>query len=112
MINWQQIERIKYDKQRYCCEHFLIDIYRELTGIELTNKLLTSGFFNAQKLRNFRQVETPRQLTIVLFRDVNKAHVGLWYDNKVLHLSEQGVLLQPLDVAKMGFKRVNFYETA
>ena len=111
-MDWQQIERVKYDKQRYCCEHFLIDIYRELTGIDLTNKLLTSGFFNAQKLRNFRQVETPKQLTIVLFRDKAKAHVGLWYDNKVLHLSEQGVLLQPLDMAKMGFKRVNFYETA
>ena len=105
-------DTIRYDKDRYCCEHFLIDCYQHYKGIDLSDKLLSSGFFNAQKLRNFRQVETPKQLTIVLFRDANKAHVGLWYDNKVLHLSEQGVLLQPLDVAKMGFKRVNFYETA
>ena len=112
MIDWQQIERIKYDKQRYCCEHFLIDVYRALTGVDLSDKLLTRGFFTARQLRNFKQVDTPKQLTIVLFRDANKAHVGLWYDNKVLHLSEQGVLLQPLDVAKMGFKRVDFYETA
>ena len=105
-------DAIKYDADKYCCEHFLIDAYRYYTGKDISNKLLTSGFFNAQKLRNFRQVETPKQLTIVLFRDKAKAHVGLWYDNKVLHLSEQGVLLQPLDVAKMGFKRVNFYETA
>ena len=103
---------IRYDKNRYCCEHFLIDCYKEFKGVDLSDKLLSSGFFNAQKLRNFRQVETPKQLTIVLFRDANKAHVGMWYDNKVLHLSEQGVLLQPLDMAKMGFKRVNFYETA
>ena len=112
MIDWQQIERIKYDKQRYCCEHFLIDCYRHFKSIDLSDKLLSSGFFNAQKLRNFRQVDKPKQFTIVLFRDKARAHVGLWYDNKVLHLSEQGVLLQPLDVAKMGFKRVNFYETA
>ena len=103
---------IRYDKNRYCCEHFLIDCYKEFKGVDLSDKLLSSGFFNAQKLRNFRQVDKPKQLTIVLFRDANKAHVGLWYDNKVLHLSEQGVLLQPLDVAKIGFKRVNFYETA
>ena len=110
-MDWNRIENIKYDRERYCCEHFLIDVYRELAGSDLSDKLLTSGFFNIHKLRNFRQVDTPEQFTIVLFRDANKAHVGLWYDNKVLHLCEQGVLLQPLDVAILGFRRVNFYET-
>lgn len=110
MIDWQQIEQIKYDKDNYHCEHFLIDIYRELTGIDLSHKLLVSGFFNIKNLRNFRKIIQPKSLSIVLFRDKNKAHVGLWYDNKVLHLDTKGVLLQPLDVVKIGFKRVDFYE--
>lgn len=103
-------DTIRYDKNRYCCEHFLIDCYRHFKGVDLSDKLLSSGFFNAQKLRNFRQVDKPKQFTIVLFRDKAKAHVGMWFDNKVLHLDNQGVLLQPLDVVLMNFKRVNFYE--
>ena len=103
-------DTIRYDKNCYCCEHFLIDCYKHYTGVDLSDKLLSSGFFNAQKLRNFQQVDKPKQFTIVLFRDKSKAHVGMWFDNKVLHLDNQGVLLQPLDVVLMNFKRVNFYE--
>lgn len=103
-------ERIRYDKDSYHCEHFLIDVYREFTGVDLTTKLLTSGFFHVSNLRNFVKVDKPSEHTIVLFRDTNKAHVGLWHDNKVLHLDTKGVVLQHVDIVKMGFKRVDYYE--
>lgn len=109
-MNWDTMQDLQYDKDRYHCEHFLIDCYRFLTGIDLSHKLLASGFFNAKNMRNFVEVDKPKQHTIVLFRAKDKAHVGLWYDNKVLHLDMAGVLLQPLEVVKIGFKRVNYYE--
>lgn len=103
-------DAIKYDADKYCCEHFLIDAYRHYTGIDLTKRLLTSGFFSASNLRQFVPVIEPTQHTIVLFRDKGKAHVGLWLDGRVLHLEPHGVVWQSLNIVMQGFERVVFYE--
>ena len=103
-------DAIKYDADKYCCEHFLIDAYRHYTGIDISNKLLTSGLFNASNLRQFVPVVTPTQHTIVLFRDKGKAHVGLWLDGRVLHLEPHGVVWQSLNIVMQGFERVAYYE--
>ena len=103
-------DAIKYDADNYCCEHFLIDAYRHYTGIDISSKLLTSGFFNASNLRQFVPVVTPTQHTIVLFRDKGKAHVGLWLHGRVLHLEPHGVVWQTLNIVMQGFERVTYYE--
>lgn len=103
-------DAIKYDADKYCCENFLIDAYRYYTGIDISKRLLTSGFFCASNLRQFVRVDKPSQHTIVLFRDKSKAHVGLWLDGRVLHLEPHGVVWQPLDYIKRDFDRVIFYE--
>ena len=103
-------DAIKYDADKYCCEHFLIDAYRHYTGIDISPKLLTSGFFCASNLRQFVPVTEPTQHTIVLFRDKGKAHVGLWLDGRVLHLEPHGVVWQSLNIVMQGFERVAYYE--
>lgn len=103
-------DAIKYDADKYCCEHFLIDAYKHYRQIDLSPKLLTSGFFNVRNLRQFVQVDKPIQHTIVLFRDNRKAHVGLWIDGRVLHLEPHGVVWQSLDYILRDFDRVVFYE--
>lgn len=104
-------DAIKYDADKYCCEHFLIDAYRHYTGKDISNKLLTSGFFCASNLRQFVPVTEPRQYTIVLFRDKSKAHVGLWLDGRVLHLEPHGVVWQSLNIVMQGFERATYYES-
>ena len=103
-------DEVQYNAKSYCCEHFVIDAYRHYKGIDLTNKLLTSGFFNACNLRRFKRIDMPYQYCFVMFRASNKAHVGLWVDGKVLHLESSGVTWQPLDYIKQQFDRVYFYE--
>ena len=103
-------DSIIYDADSYCCEHFLIDAYKHYKRIDLSPKLLTSGFFSASNLRQFVPVVEPTQYSIVLFRAKNEAHVGLWVDGRVLHLEPHGVVWQPLDYIKQGFDRVLFYE--
>ena len=103
-------DAIKYDADKYCCEHFLIDAYKHYTGIDISNRLLTSGFFCASNLRQFMPVTEPTQHTIVLFRDKGKAHVGLWLDGRVLHLEPHGVVWQTLNIVMQGFERVAYYE--
>ena len=103
-------DAIKYDADKYCCEHFLIDAYKHYTGKDISKRLLTSGFFCASNLRQFVPVTKPRQHTIVLFRDKGKAHVGLWLDGRVLHLEPHGVVWQSLNIVMQGFERVAYYE--
>lgn len=103
-------DSIIYDADRYCCEHFLIDAYKHYKQIDLSPKLLTSGFFCAPNIRNFDRVDKPSQYSIVLFRARSQAHVGLWVDGRVLHLEPHGVVWQSLDIVKKGFERVLFYE--
>lgn len=104
-------DAIKYNTDKYCCEHFLIDAYKHYTGIDISNRLLTSGFFNASNLRQFVPVISPTQHTIVLFRDKGKAHVGLWLDGRVLHLEPHGVVWQSINIVMQGFERVTYYES-
>lgn len=101
---------IRYDKSYYCCEHFLIDAYRHYTGVDLSERLLTSGMFNPKNLKAFRAMDKPKQYSIVMFREYQKAHVGLWVDGKVLHLEQAGVTWQPLHIVMRAFDRVRFYE--
>lgn len=104
-------DAIRYDADKYCCEHFLIDAYKHYTGKDISNKLLTSGFFKAPNIKNFDPVSEPRQYTIVMFRNRSgQTHVGLWLDGRVLHLEPHGVVWQPLDYIKRDFDRVIFYE--
>lgn len=104
---WQDV---RYDKSKYCCEHFLIDAYKHYTGKDLAPKLLTAGFFKPQNLRNFIEIQKPTQHSIVMFRGERQAHVGLWVDGQVLHLEPSGVVWQPLHIVIRGFERVRFYE--
>ncbi len=106
--NWQQMHKLEYS-DNYHCEHFAIDCYRFLTGIDISELMLTSGHFKAKNLRNFVKLDKPIQNCFVLMRDTDSSHVGIWYDNQVLHLTQNGVVMQPLCTLENSFKRVGFY---
>lgn len=107
--SWADMECLEYS-DKYHCEHFTIDAYRFLTDLDISQKLLTGNTAGVTNMRNFKQISQPTEYCLVLFRGYNQAHIGLWHDNKVLHLDRRGVVMQSLDAAKTGFKRVVFYE--
>lgn len=104
---WDDIE---YDADNYNCVHFLVDAHNHYTAINISDKLLNGGFDNPKNVRNFKRVKTPTQHCIVLMRSKERAHVGLWLDGCVLHLDSGGVVWQSLNIAKLGFDKVLFYE--
>ncbi len=109
MINsWQQMHDLQYS-DNYHCEHFAIDCYRFLTGADVSELMLTKGHFKALNLRNFVKLDKPQQNCFVLMRDKNNSHVGVWYDNQVLHLTQKGVVMQPLFTLEKSFKKILFY---
>lgn len=103
-------DNIRYDAINYNCLHFVIDIFKFYTNIDLTSKLILNNKFNPSHLKNFIKLTSPAPYCIVLFRNRNEAHVGLYVDDKVIHLSENGVVYQPLTIAKLGFTKIEYYE--
>lgn len=106
--SWQDMHALRYSDS-YHCEHFVIDAYQFLKGVDVSSHFLSGQFATAHTLKNFNKLDTPRQFCFVLCRDKNKAHIGLWYDNQVLHLGKNGAVLQPLSALQQQFDKVGFY---
>ncbi len=106
-----------YDKRTYNCAHFVSEVWEYLTGVRIDDIL--KGFLLPPKERHvcpeirhsFRKLDKPRGLCIVLMqRPRTDPHVGLFYKNKILHITESGPCLVPFEIATLGFKKVWFYK--
>src|SRR5699024_1890909 len=107
--SWDDVNAVKYSDE-YHCEHFTVDALKFLTGRDISPYMYSGTHAVPLNIRKFKQVKTPAQFTLVLMRDRSKAHIGIWYNNAVLHLSQHGAVLQTLSVAMREFKKVTFYE--
>jgi hypothetical protein len=105
-----------YNSKTYNCAHFVCQVWADMFGPKMGEIL--EGFLCSKKDRRLIKkdlsqvtfIEKPDRTCIVLMqRPKASTHVGIWIDNKVLHITEKGVQLQPLDVASFGFKRIRFF---
>jgi hypothetical protein len=106
----------QYDRSVYNCVHFVCEAWALITGDDLSVRAagvlhaLTAGGLQRRDISVFERLVRPIPPCIVLFNGRNVSpHVGLFYRQKVLHITEQGVQYMPLHVAKIGFDRVSFY---
>lgn len=104
----------KYDKNNYNCSHFVSEVWRNVVGDDITEKLC--GFMRKDKVvsfdlrRKFERLDKPSSPCLVLMqRPKTPPHVGIFLDGKVFHLKENGAEYQPIDVATIGFKKIGFY---
>lgn len=99
----------EYDLATYNCGHFVVDVWRDLTGEDI--QLICDSFMEG-KLNTFRQQRQDREklvcppdngFCIVLLRNfANEVHAGVWIDGKILHLGETGAKFEPIEnVAKI-----------
>jgi hypothetical protein len=106
----------KYDKNNYNCAHFVVEVYKHLTGRDITAEM--QGFLfpigereaSLSLRRTFKETAKPIETSIVLFQGRRVApHVGIYLNRKVFHLTESGVYHMPVEVVKIGFKTVRFF---
>jgi hypothetical protein len=68
-------------------------------------KVLLSG------VRGFTKLEKPESpCFVVMQRNRVQPHVGIFYKNRILHLTDHGVEFQPLQVARRYFVKIGFYK--
>lgn len=105
-----------YDRVNYNCAHFVSEAWPVVTGQGLPDAF--AGFLLPPSDRtatlpqraSFERLSDPASPCLVLMdRPGATPHVGIWYNGKVLHLTELGVNYQPLDVANNGFSKTRFY---
>lgn len=111
----------KYDPEKYHCVHFAIDAAKYLLDVDYSNNFigLTTSLHETLRTsrhtaimnRSRKEDEKPKQGDIVLMTNVNQSsHVGLFYCDRVLHLTELGVHFLPINSIGQIYKRIRFYE--
>lgn len=114
----QELFSRTYDVNEYNCTHFVIEAWRILFGEDISEKFEgVAQAFNADKrikkssMQLFKQLDRPKQRCIVCFQKPYTApHVGVFYCDKVLHITENGVQFLELHKILPHFERVSFYE--
>lgn len=106
-----------YDIDHYNCAHFVCEAWQHETGQDLAHRM--QGFlrrvsdkqFLKSDIQQFIKLEQPISPCLVVFQRTGiSPHIGLFVRGKVLHLDENGVKFQPLDVVNIGFQRMSFYQ--
>ena len=108
----------KFDTENYHCVHFLLEAGKYLFDYDYSHCFLgltgaLDGTLSADKcnLEQGELVATPRNGTIVLMTALdNRHHVGLYYCDRVLHLSEVGPRFETLRSIKRQYKRAKYYD--
>lgn len=98
-----------YNAKEYNCTHFASDVWFELTGIDLSRFIININDKITDKSFKFEHLDKPMSPCIVIMKRVSfNSHVGIFINNKVFHLTEQGVQYLPLDIASRGFNKLRF----
>lgn len=92
----------------YTCNEFVCEAWQKITQENLTQRLQQA--LCGQDI--FKPLKKPKSPCLVFFSNNPKSstHVGLFYCDKVLHLTIKGVQYVPLQWVAMNFKQVSFYE--
>lgn len=107
-----------YDDDHYHCVHFVIEAGQYLFDYDFTNcflgmtgSLSTGVQTSRHTVSNSKRTQNPKDGTVVLMTNLmGKLHVGLYYGDSVLHLSEQGPRYQTLRSLNRLYNRIRFYD--
>jgi hypothetical protein len=100
----------------YTCLHFSEEIWEYVTGCKLNGKLVDlydpkpSSAKLVKTLHDFKRILKPISPCLVLMTQHGKEpHIGVFVDNKVIHLGPNVPEYVPLDLAGRGFTHFRYY---
>ena len=108
----------RYNPHNYHCVHFVIDAAKYLYDLDykpcfigLTSSLDEAVKTSRDTVHRNKRINDPIEGCIVLMSYPNgSSHVGLYYKNRVFHLTENGVQRLTFSQINLYFSRVRFYE--
>lgn len=110
-MNLDKFFNRQYDEVNYNCMHFAAEIWKELTGkdfLNLINGIINKNLNKTNKYE-FEHLTAPSSPCIVIMKRRGcTSHVGIYFDNRVIHLTELGVECYSLEIASRGFNKLRF----
>lgn len=109
--------KLKYSQQFHCV-HFVIAAAKEIYDLDYTPCFfgLTSSLDQTIKtsrttVHRNKEIKEAQEQCIVLMTYANgSSHVGLFFRQRIFHLTELGVQRIKLSQAELMFKRIRYYE--
>ena len=105
-----------YNSAKYNCAHFVCEVWQDLTGDDLSWALagspagLDARKLHAHRLASWTLLKAPVSPCIALFQAGRKdPHVGIFLEDKILHITEDGVNWSSIENVMLCFNRVRFY---
>lgn len=103
--------------EEYNCASFACDVWEHLTGVDITIamdgflKPITDRSATMDIRKGFVRLKCPQSPCLVaMHRPRTPPHVGVYFEGRVLHIQENGVAYQSIDIASFGFTKVRFYK--
>ena len=89
----------EYVPSKYTCAQFVAEVYQELTGRNIDSicqAFVTQDAF-ASRIRTRVRMLKPQSPCVAIMRFQDTVpHAGIFIDGQILHLSHDGVKLEPL----------------
>lgn len=102
----------RYNSKSYTCYHFTSDVWKDLTGIDLSDvihRLFTNGKLDRAHVKRFVELDKPVSPCIVVMqRGRTVPHIGVYVDGSILHIHGTGVEFQNPVTATRGFHSVRY----
>lgn len=105
-----------YNESKYNCAHFVCEVWEKLTGFDVSWALAgamtgqTDRRLDAHRLLSLKRLEAPESPCIALFQAGRRApHVGIFLEDKILHITKDGVNWSSVENVMLCFNRVRFY---
>lgn len=114
MLDLSKYDDVSYDDANYNCLHFAVDVYRDLTGIDMIFYLdgLMTGRGNrvieTEKLKQFKPLDAPIEPCLALMHGA-ELHAGIYHDGLIFHFNESGAQCQPPHIAELRHGRIKYY---
>ncbi len=105
-----------YDKQGYNCLHFTVDVWKSLFGIDVSFILPKEStdirFWDRTPFKKFKLLKKAKNPCFVLLRSTQPTatHFATFIDNKILHITEQGVQYLPPEIISVSYNKMLYYE--
>ena len=105
-----------FDPKNYNCWHFVREAWKDLTSLDLGDQVPEHRSAESYTLQALKVANTMIKLDkpscpclVLMQRKRIEPHVGIFYQNRVLHLNTNGVEYRPLDQVTSKYPQVSFY---
>lgn len=118
MIRVERYLGRRFHWRSYNCWHFVAEVLSTEMGIDIgvdrvpdriTQESLLKAILTHREA--FRRLSGPEDTCLVLLwpRVGTEAHIGIFYRNRLLHLTKGGAAYEPIDRFELDYKEPQFY---